>query len=642
MKNQFEYQIGLDQICNINNNTNNIDPKILTCSVCFCINIDVKECKNKKCSKLFCGKCFDALANNKSKQKLCPYCRTKLDYYIADESLTNTIQNLKYFCIEHISCTSQFSYNDLFLSHSSKGLDAINECCSCKTKHSKWNELIKCNLCNRFCCDNKCSQRCFNCYTSICDICIKSNNIDNELFLCGLCSLSCSECKENDAEFICGLCNKALCGKCGEKCSNCNKHFCIQSKCRQKCDSCSKIKQIQIYTSCEHIKYLECINCYPKCEICKERKSIEKCSLCSILICRAKCSLKCKCCNRVICLSCEMKCSICKKGICYECALFCDKCGKGGSSLISCKNCNSDTLRKCNDSQCHKNLCLNCWNVCNTCNLVFCDMHSNHCVSCEETMCNSHYSTCDLCGKENKVCIKKCTFKCDFCNNISNALCKIEKHQMTFVSISPCEHKVCISCKKFCSKCKSEVLSCPKCIVNYYFSLCKYCNSYLCNNCNRICNICGESYCTLSHRCYCCNKEYQNEFCLSCFNQMRRQCFFCDKEINRPCTNCDKIFICSITCYYRYKERMIKNAINDSSILINNKITNHGLCEMFICEEHFNESELKTHHIMKTISQKEKELIKKIRLDNAQIVKEVEVKKTSCSDKFKCSKCIII
>ena len=91
MKNQFEYQIGLDQICNINNNTNNIDPKILTCSVCFCINIDVKECKNKKCSKLFCGKCFDALANNKSKQKLCPYCRTKFDYYIADESLTNTI-----------------------------------------------------------------------------------------------------------------------------------------------------------------------------------------------------------------------------------------------------------------------------------------------------------------------------------------------------------------------------------------------------------------------------------------------------------------------------------------------------------------------------------------------------------------------
>lgn len=48
-------QLGLENISNINNFSSNINPKDLICSLCYCININVKQCKIKNVENYFVG-----------------------------------------------------------------------------------------------------------------------------------------------------------------------------------------------------------------------------------------------------------------------------------------------------------------------------------------------------------------------------------------------------------------------------------------------------------------------------------------------------------------------------------------------------------------------------------------------------------
>ena len=58
--------------------------------------------------------------------------------------------------------------------------------------------------------------------------------------------------------------------------------------------------------------------------------------------------VKCKetnCKNKYICYKCSLFCNICKKIICKQCSLYYGQC-KPELSLVSCKSCNSNTIKK--------------------------------------------------------------------------------------------------------------------------------------------------------------------------------------------------------------------------------------------------------------------------------------------------------
>lgn len=584
-----KFQISLDQICFINFEAN-VDPKKLICSICYCINVDVKECKNSKCKKLFCGNCFEKI-ECKSKNKLCPFCRTKFDYLFADEKLVSTINNLKFFCDDHPSCTTMFSFKEMEETHQEKMKEAfvkMNICYICKKHPMKWRAMAKCANCQEFFCDFKCGGRCLNCFVSICDNCQGSEKKEN-FFICGLCSTKCSEGNcENSSNIT--------------LCSHCNRTFCAA-----------------------HTNHQE-----------KEKKEIT-CELCTSTIDSGRLLSKCRNCNKVTCSKCITKCSICKKIVCISCGMHCEKCD---NNFISCRKCNSDIIRKCNYENCTLKLCLNCWNVCNTCEDIFCEEHVSTCVNCEEAICDLHYTSCKLCGSENKLCQKSCTYKCEFCDNKTNALCKPENHKGTFVSRALCGHYVCDSCMKRCGKCNEIVISCSKCIINYYAIRCKYCDFYLCQRCNSICGKCGEAFCTLKHLCACCNKEMPSNNCLSCFAALRKNCIICEKALPKNCSLCEHKFICSLTCYckYRMNNKEPHNEKNESNYIIvqsQSHVSHNCLCEMFICNDHFFES----HGVsLKKIEKMDRAMREEFRAP----ILEVSTKKTLCGDKLRCAKCIVI
>ena len=601
-------QLGLDNISNINNFSSNINPKDLICSLCYCININVKQCKNKKCGKLFCGKCYEDLNTKKNifDKLLCPFCRIPFDFIKVDEILINTINNLKFFCTYSLQCDKEYSYDEMMNNHNHLNNKLKAKCRICNQENS-WENEIKCVQCNNYQCENNinthCTRKCANCFSSICYNCLKINEYSN--FLCGFCTpKKCIVCNENESEYICSLCNNFICSDCKEKCETCGMYNCKNNICYQNmkknntlCKNCSNILPQQIYTSCLHEKLLSCNECYKKCSFCKKNPNYKnKCSICNINICISKCSTKCKICNNIICYNCSTKCSICKKKICLPCSKFCSINGIENSLIISCKKCNSDAIRKCNDNSCDKNLCLNCWNVCNTCNKIYCNKHTQICVNCEETICNEHYSTCDICNKENKVCLKKCTFKCDFCPNQTTILCKKENHKNSYVTQYNCEHNICLKEIQFCFKCNSIVRSCPKCIVNYYFFHCNYCNNLFCNNCSNHCNKCEEEYCPIDHICNFCGKKIPNKYCLNCANIIRKKCFICQKQL----VNLNEKFLlfCSCKCYIEKKQKLNSGKFglkNDSFIIIkDNRREQISNFEYYLCDSHIEKIDNKT------------------------------------------------
>jgi hypothetical protein len=566
-------QISLEQIVDLGGSDIIIDPKKLTCSICCCININAKECLNKKCQKLICETCYLSFKNRKIAN--CPFCRLDFNYTKADQKLLDIIATLKLYC-EHNTCKEKISIDD-FENHNKK-IRSINKCNNCQSTD---NKLQKCNICGIFSCFN-CKDiilSCFNCQALICNKCCDKSNSKQNNILCGLCNTECNECNSKaEAKVVCYMCDKLLCKDCMSQCEECQLYIC-KDKCYKvkstKCEDCTKLPMEKFYNKCAHLIYQECAKCYPKCQrssnglkpVSCGNKSNLTCSGCNQKTCLKDCILKCKSCKQNYCKSCIKVCLVCKKQNCTKCLNSCDMCG----NTVSCTDCNTDTIRTCNQKGCSVKLCLNCWNVCNTCNVLYCKDHSITCIDCEENCCNKHIHKCTKCAtKDDKfklLCLKRCTNICSFCGDNMNSLCNAKNHNNVNISKLNCGHTTCSNCNKTCGKCNKIVISCQICIVNFYFHKCKICEIYLCSVCSKFCKKCEDIYCT-QHSCYSCKKK--GVTCSNCELNLRCKCYYCGKHL-QPCEICNKLYFCNALCYKKVKE--------------NKSDPNKHLCEFYSCDD---------------------------------------------------------
>ncbi len=72
--------LGLNILSSIAENSKNFPPKKITCSLCYAIAYDGRQCNNRKCQNVFCGDCFQIQRNkffDRQKQEFkCPFCQT--------------------------------------------------------------------------------------------------------------------------------------------------------------------------------------------------------------------------------------------------------------------------------------------------------------------------------------------------------------------------------------------------------------------------------------------------------------------------------------------------------------------------------------------------------------------------------------
>jgi hypothetical protein len=579
-------QIGLEQIIDIGDGTI-IDPKKLICSICCCVNIKARECLNKKCQKLICETCY--LGFIKRNVTTCPFCRLSFDYTKADQKLLDIVNTLKLYC-EHNTCKEKYTINEYINLHKNS-TSSVNKCVKCGSTEYR---LLRCNVCASYSClgCKGAIVSCYNCSGTICQQCCEIKVSDGNI-LCGLCSADCQRCKK-DAKVVCAMCDLKLCKECVEKCEDCNLYTCKDIKCYKakstKCNTCNNLPMDRFYNRCVHQNYLDCVSCYPICTtVIKGAKCINRrsttCANCNRSVCTKDCSLKCKSCKATFCKDCIKFCAVCKKYNCVKCLTTCDM-GCSTSNSVTCRECNIDTIRQCNTYGCSRKLCLNCWNVCNTCNTIYCKEHSVACINCEENTCERHCHKCPSCSsKDDKyklLCVSRCTNICSFCEGSMNALCNPKKHNNITVTRLNCGHTVCTNCHKTCGKCKKEVISCQKCIVNFYFHKCKYCDIYLCSVCSKYCQSCEDIYCS-NHSCSHCGKKGQT--CSNCENALRSKCFYCGKGLNQ-CKECSKKYFCSALCY-----RDRRKAVDAKSL---------HLCEVYCCSgcgEKIKEKNLDKHYL---------------------------------------------
>lgn len=267
-------QIGIDQIINLGSNFV-VDPKKLLCSICCTLNIEARECLNKKCKKLFCLNCINSLknikshdsdnnANNKIKKIPCPFCRVEADFYKAEETLNKIISELKFGCMDNC-CTTKFSLEELKEHNVTRR--NLKFCYKCKD--STFLNYSKCLSCNNiFCNDCDFTRNCFYCQLSICDNCISSKYKSKENILCGECEPKCSGCESkvnNSAKEICSICDKILCAECIMECNDCGIFLCKnKKKCKELCRHSKEVKTEG--GKCRHKKFLECYICFPRCK----------------------------------------------------------------------------------------------------------------------------------------------------------------------------------------------------------------------------------------------------------------------------------------------------------------------------------------------------------------------------------------
>ena len=615
----FENQISIDNIFSFGGFEILIDKNLLTCSLCYCLNFNAKQCLNKKCLKLICGNCYNKNLikfnvnnnNNNKKYFKCFYCTSEKGYIDCNEELKSILNKIKYFCNFSRLCTNTYDLNTFIKehNHSNFNVDNNNQICHlCKKIINIFNiNCNKCSVCNNLCCyvnvtyqpfdndnnnnknfDNSdCLERCFKCKSNVCLKCKKNKDFIND-FICDNCEEKCFLCKINLAENVCFICKNFLCNNCVLNCEICNLNVCKDKKCLIKksknCENCKKIDVIN-NNNCFHYDLFKCKKCYVFCECCNTNLSNTNCSVCNKKICIRKCSNRCKKCHKLSCKSCMFMCNICKKIFCKNCIKICSNCNN--KELISCLNCNSDNIRKCSFLKCEENLCINCWNTCNYCLKNFCSNHSLNCGNCEESICNNHYNLCKKCAINNddkkykKCCIKKCTFKCNFCENVVNSLCKKENHKNNFVEIRLCEHNVCESCLLKCENCMKIISFCPstKCNLNYYYKKCNFCLKYLCSNCTKNCKVCESDFCILRHMCQLCLDICEN-ICQNCETKKKIFCNVC-KQKNKICEICKNKFICGKKCYLNY----VNNYYDKNSIIDINNNSKH-LCVMYYCKKH--------------------------------------------------------
>ena len=620
---------GLNIISSLIEQSKNIPPKEISCSLCYAIAYDGRKCNNRKCQTVFCGDCFQ-------KQKLkftvkeknefkCPFCQTFPGFSKLDKEIIDYINGFNFYCNKNKNCKEEYTYEQMVIEHKHNYLTSIiynkEICYVCKRIISDTDlNTLKCELCNNNGCyknisynaieknnndkkSNKndsylfneyCIQKCYKCKLPICKYCSKQNNNKDNIFnfLCDECNqeVNCSLCNNNNAKNICIVCKNFLCELCSYKCKNCEYIFCLKNDCLSKKISCQNCKNLYstINTNtneCKHKEIINCSNCFPKCYLCKKNISDIECNFCFNKICIKNCSIKCKFCSFLYCNKCTLMCSICKKITCMNCAKFCDECEKY-NSLVACKKCNSNVIKNCQYTSdgkinCIKRLCINCWNVCNFCGTIYCSEHSNTCSNCEDSICDKHFTKCDKCLNKDeltyiKLCLKRCVLKCSFCENESTVLCKENNHLENFVHNFGCMHNICNSCIKKCETCGKIVRKCLECI-DYFYELCRYCQKYQCLSCCNKCKICDDVFCSLNHMCSFCGKKCPGA-CFNCDIKERNKCLIC-KERFKICEICKSKFICGFECYVKYKRN------------IEPKNTNEHLCQMYFCETHFKEYE---------------------------------------------------
>lgn len=499
----------MNEICSIKNIE--IDKiSLLFCSKCKAlVGKNSKKCDNLKCSKVFCSECTGSMK--------CPECQIGK---LKNNSISSiNLENLLFCCNKSIECKGEYKYEEILKNHSHKNMEII-KCNKCKKNLNQSVNCLKCQKCHKYFCYKRLS---YNPLSAT-----KENNIEN----------------------------------CGIKCIKCNKQFC--SLCsndqnnRMKCPECSNI-----INKNENINLNE-IN---KCSICSNNKSWKNCNICNNNICFT-CSNICEnnSCKNIICINCSLLCNICKKIICQKCSIKCFSC-PSNKSLISCINCNSDALIKCSMKNCNKKLCLNCLKYCNYCKEINCKEHSLSCANCSETICPFHWHMCKLCSitdkdySKNKLCLKNCTKKCQFCNNEINMFCKEENHPDNFIKQYECGHYICNQCIKKCDICKEPIKTCLECEKDNNFVNCRICDKCLCYDCSKKCTICGEHYCAELHKCYLCDKTINNDFCLNCDFNERIKCMICSKNLYQ-CQKCSKMVICSYNCFsdhIKIKPKVNKN-----------------------------------------------------------------------------------
>ena len=618
---------GLNLISSVIENSKNIPPKQISCALCYAIAYDGRQCNNRKCHTVFCGDCIQKqklkFMEKDKKEFKCPFCQTFSGFSKLDKEIIDYINGFKFYCNKNKNCKEEYTYEQMVIEHKHNNNYLTNViyskeiCYVCKKNISETDlNSINCVLCNNTCCfknisynaleksineknlknnlqknDEYCIQKCFICKLPICKYCSKHNNYhkDNILnFICDECNqdTKCSLCKDNNSKNICIVCNNYLCEFCTYKCKSCGLFFCIKKDCiseKISCQNCKNLKTNIFFDKCKHKEILNCSNCFPKCYLCKKNISDIQCSSCFNNICIKNCSVKCKFCSLLYCNKCTLICSICKKLTCLNCSNYCDECDKN-NTLITCKKCNSNIIKKCQytengkSNNCIKRLCINCWNVCNYCGIIFCSQHCNSCTNCEDTICDEHFTKCNKCLTKDeltyiKLCIKRCVLNCSFCDNQSTVLCKEENHKDSFVHNFGCEHNICNKCIKKCESCGKIVRKCLECI-DYFYELCRYCQKYQCLSCCNKCINCDDAFCSLDHICSTCGNKFPGK-CFNCDINERNKCLVC-KEKLKICELCKNKFICGFECYKRYKNK------------IDSKNSNEHLCQMFLCNSHFN------------------------------------------------------
>ena len=588
--------IGLNLISQITDYNKDFNPNNLLCGLCYCICFEPKQCSNEKCGQFFCQKCFDKLyeMNYYDIELKCPFCRMNSGFRDANE-INEIINKLKFYCDKSMFCCSQYTHSQLLNQHKHDFYDEynINKCFVCSKLYDlKEVNFSKCNNCTNLVCFeniksknpneiiNTCMKKCYNCRDGECIIDLKNDSIN---FICNFClsepSNKCELCNSKTAIKVCSFCSKKLCKNCCENCKcqyvACKDNKCIISK-SQSCSFCKELVEKLMKKICVHINIYNCTKCYKRCDICKINNTNDFCDNCNKRICISTCSIKCDSCNDNFCKNCTTYCSICKSIICINCGDTCVSCKK---SLISCRNCKSNTIRQCsyidNNVQCVNRLCMMCWHSCNTCHKVYCNKHCNKCNKCEEYFCDLHYYYCEKCSKETdkkymKLCLKKCATKCIGCDNIINDFCKKENHPNDFITKQNCGHYVCLECQKKCDKCKKLISKCPICIENISYIQCIYCGKVLCDNCCGHCANCENEYCNLIHKCVNCSKERKNE-CSHCKINQQIKCRECGQKL-KPCLNCKKLFLCDEMCYKELRKEKLSN--------------NQHICLMYACENH--------------------------------------------------------
>ena len=538
----------MNEICQINNfNITKINSVI--CSLCKkIINSKSKKCKSSNCKTIICDECF-----NKQNMLECPICKKR---NLTDNSISN-INELLFLCKNSIKCKGQYTYEEIINNHSNENSEII-KCHNCSNNLNNNPNFLKCLKCkNYFCHKNvnynpilcrvikssikNCGSRCYKCFKPVC---IKCNQNKYNYIICSECNFKCQICENNRVETICEICDKMLCGSCVKICKKCSMTMChIDFKNKNECNK-HKIK----------------LSNNNKCLICNKSKYKSKCSICNTNICFLNCLIICNVssCKKIICINCSLFCNICKDIICKNCSLSCSNCPKT-KSLISCINCNSNTIFNCSVTGCSTKLCLKCFKFCNYCEDIICKSHSLSCANCSEDICRFHWHICKKCSEEKykenfsqkKLCLKNCTYSCHFCENEINVFCKEENHLEDFCKKYLCDHYICNSCVKRCDDCEKVIQGCSECEIDNNFIHCRICGKSLCFDCANQCLKCDKYYCNAKHNCYLCKKEIKDDICPNCNFVERSKCIICSKGLTQ-CEACFKRMICSSKCFLDY------------------------------------------------------------------------------------------